>query len=84
MKNPASVLETSFSEVIATVKSVPTPAAVSVVPKITPTVSTPSSPNGLNIKPQHILIGIGVIVATIVIFHLIKKNENSSNRVSYY
>jgi hypothetical protein len=83
MKIPASVFETSFSEVIATVKSAPPPVVVPVVPKITPALSTPSSPNGLNIKPQYILIGIGIIVATIVIIHLVKKNENSYNRVSY-
>ena len=83
MKIPASVLETSFSEVIATVKSVPTPAAVSVVPKITPAVSTPISPNRLNINPQHILIGLGLIVDTVIIIHLVKKNRDKTNRVTY-
>jgi hypothetical protein len=80
MKIPSSVLETSFSEVIATVKSVPTLAVVS---KVTPTVSTPTSPSGSKIKPQYILIGIGIIVGILIIIHLVQKNRNSSNRVSY-
>ena len=84
MKIPASVLETSFSEVLATVKSVPTPVAVSVAPKITPTVSTPSSPNGLNIKPQHILIGIAVAGFAYLIYKWIeKKNEDQRKERSY-
>jgi hypothetical protein len=78
MKIPTSVLETSFSEVLATVKSVPTATAVSVVPAITPTISTPPSPRGLNIKPQHIIIGIAAItVAYLIYLWLQKKNEES-------
>ena len=84
MKIPASVLETSFSEVIATVKSAPPSATVPLGPTVAPSIPTPASPNVLNIKPQHIIIGIAAVAAAYLIYlWLQKKNEESRRNSSH-
>lgn len=86
MNNPAPVTSTIFKDVIkSTAASTP---ITTVAPSIKPPV--PRIPNSSTVVPtpkiksSHILIGIGLIVGTLVIFYLINKNRNKTNRGSYH
>lgn len=85
MNTPPPVTTTIFKDVIkSTVASVPiatvAPSIKIPVPRIPNSGSIVSTPK---IKSSHILIGIGLIVGTLVIIYLIRKNRNSPNHVSY-
>ena len=86
MNTPPPVTSTIFKDVIKSTVAAATITSANPVVN-TPSPGIPTSPTVIptpKIKSSHILIGIGLIVGTLVIFYLINKNRNKTNRGSYH
>lgn len=80
MKMPASVLETSFKEFTATTGVATT--SMSIVSRLKSLPTPQPSTTSINIKPEHILIGIVVLLLILWVLNEIKKSgEEKEKRI---
>ena len=91
MRKPISLAETVFKEVSTATKIVAKPVVPIATPEVgvsttsvTPAASpSSSSPVVLKLKPKHIIIGVLVVTAVVLVVREIKKRREEDHQISY-
>ena len=78
MRMPASVLETSFKEFVAA--TAVTATSMNVASRLTPVPAPQLSLPKINVKPEHILIGIAALLLILWVLNEVKKSREEKEK----